>query len=239
MNWLRSGRHWPQAHAEWGDAMKVGSISREGERSIEQPILKRALTATHLTECAAGCLIFWKEAWLKPVNPAAQDDVAQSGASHAEDPAGASAGGRKESVVRARAKRSDPGGEPSVYVCQATPTGLRHVEFGFGGTSVSISRTTLRKPCASDSSIDGRCTTSATLWRGIPFPGKMARFREGKPTLTPHEFPPSKVCSQNKRSKSAVWGPHRRVRISPSPAHTASYNREIGSILVVLRNSRW
>lgn len=61
--------------------------------------------------CQAGCLLFWKEAWLKPVGKA--DRRSSSGA------AGRSSGCSEEDVMRGtRAPDSDD--EDVTYVCQAT-----------------------------------------------------------------------------------------------------------------------
>jgi hypothetical protein len=64
--------------------------------------------------CQAGCLLFWKEAWLKPVGGAVPEDdagqelVTQSGR------------GITEADVQAHAHAPDSTSEAPVYVCQAT-----------------------------------------------------------------------------------------------------------------------
>lgn len=70
--------------------------------------------------CQAGCLIFWKEAWLRPVNgelgPAAR---ATSGTGYPDR--GNEATPRcSEGEVWARTRASDGNGDPVEYVCQAT-----------------------------------------------------------------------------------------------------------------------
>ena len=90
---------------------------------------RRVDRAVHLTTrcngqahggCQAGCLIFWKEEWLKPVSRgplghSASDPSGLSG--HRVDGA---ANVLMESDVLARAKILDVNGGPPVYVCQAT-----------------------------------------------------------------------------------------------------------------------
>ena len=66
--------------------------------------------------CQAGCLIFWKEAWLKPVGELA--NVASSGAVQDTPRVSAGSGCSELNVTEACVTRRD-GGEP-VYSCQAT-----------------------------------------------------------------------------------------------------------------------
>jgi len=71
--------------------------------------------------CQAGCLIFWKEAWLKPVGKNSfQDATPRRAASLDGNGVAAPSGGCSEFSVwdRTRTVLAD-GGEPS-YVCQAT-----------------------------------------------------------------------------------------------------------------------
>ena len=63
--------------------------------------------------CQAGCLIFWKEAWLNPVG----GNVA--GGPPPSAPAGTQPGASEEDVYRATQSESGDASEP-VYVCQAT-----------------------------------------------------------------------------------------------------------------------
>lgn len=71
--------------------------------------------------CQASCLIFWNEAWLRPIS----SNSAENAPVHANPPqtfmnAAPSAAGCDESTVLASAQAADAdGGEPS-YVCQAT-----------------------------------------------------------------------------------------------------------------------
>jgi hypothetical protein len=67
--------------------------------------------------CDAGCLLFWKQAWLKPLNdnhlPASEPVAGERGNS--------APGGRcTESDLWARTRVADPAGGQPTYVCQAT-----------------------------------------------------------------------------------------------------------------------
>ena len=68
--------------------------------------------------CQAGCLIFWKEVWLKPSNGNGASAAASITESHAATSKGLN-GGCSESVVADRAKETEPDGSIS-YVCQTT-----------------------------------------------------------------------------------------------------------------------
>lgn len=66
--------------------------------------------------CQAGCLLYWKEAWLKPVGEGKRKLVSLStGGVHDAVSTGCS-----EAGIWARTTISDPEGGPSTYVCQAT-----------------------------------------------------------------------------------------------------------------------
>jgi hypothetical protein len=71
--------------------------------------------------CQAGCLIFWKEAWLKPVKSNAAGDHVSL-----DTPDIHSNGfGYTESAVWASAQTADPQDCTPKYVCQAHPPALR------------------------------------------------------------------------------------------------------------------
>lgn len=70
--------------------------------------------------CQAGCLLYWKEAWLKRVSvprrvPALSTETASGG-----DLLAGSSAGCSESEVWAHMQLSDPNGGAPTYVCQAT-----------------------------------------------------------------------------------------------------------------------
>jgi hypothetical protein len=69
--------------------------------------------------CQAGCLIFWKEAWLKRVDGTENVNEARAGeARRAAVPEAAT--GAKETEVWARTQVPGSQGDAPVYVCQAT-----------------------------------------------------------------------------------------------------------------------
>ncbi len=71
--------------------------------------------------CQAGCLIFWKDAWLKPVSKNAPEHAA-SGALQPENRCTEAAGGPgcTEAIVEARSQTVDSDPEVPTYSCQAT-----------------------------------------------------------------------------------------------------------------------
>lgn len=71
--------------------------------------------------CQAGCLIFWKDAWLKPVSKNAPEHAA-SGALQPENRSIGSAAGQgcTEAIVEVRTQTTDSDPEVPTYSCQAT-----------------------------------------------------------------------------------------------------------------------
>jgi hypothetical protein len=67
--------------------------------------------------CQARCLIFWKEAWLKPVSPGVGEGSTHASASHLIP--GIASAGCTEAGVQAGTQKADAGGAPT-YICQAT-----------------------------------------------------------------------------------------------------------------------
>jgi hypothetical protein len=70
--------------------------------------------------CQAGCLLFWKEAWLKPINDGSSDEAVariELRSEYAEDVSRAEC---SESIVWGRAQIAEPDGGPPTYMCQAT-----------------------------------------------------------------------------------------------------------------------
>lgn len=89
---------------------------------------RRVNSAVHLDKrcdgsahggCQASCLIFWKEAWLKPIDKNSVDAAFRPEARPGNEGAQSAVGRCTESSVCAQAKTVSPGGTPS-YVCQAT-----------------------------------------------------------------------------------------------------------------------
>jgi hypothetical protein len=92
------------------------------------PIRSRRIThAVHLETrcsgmahggCQAACLIFWKDAWLQPVNGNYSATAANAAASHEDD--SRSCGAAEEDVYRATTITGEGNGNETVYACQAT-----------------------------------------------------------------------------------------------------------------------
>ena len=71
--------------------------------------------------CQAGCLLYWKQAWLKPVNPAlAQVESLTTDTVSASEVAPTPGNGSSELKIWSHTQVSDPNGGPPTYVCQAT-----------------------------------------------------------------------------------------------------------------------
>ena len=86
---------------------------------------RRVASAVHLDTrcdgsahggCQAGCLLFWKDAWLKPAAAASQD----SGVPRPVSNDGALQARCSERIVLERARLDDPNATEPVYDCQAT-----------------------------------------------------------------------------------------------------------------------
>jgi glycosyltransferase involved in cell wall biosynthesis len=94
--------------------------------NIEPWSIRRVMNAVHLEGarcdgeghggCQAGCMIFWKEAWLKR---AAKDVVPAENLSRAASPAGKINGLVTVASILETSSRKDQNGEP-IYFCQAT-----------------------------------------------------------------------------------------------------------------------
>lgn len=67
--------------------------------------------------CQAGCLLFWKEAWLKPISGLQADSAESPAVGASRNPASA---GCTEATVATRSEIADPNGGAPTYVCQAT-----------------------------------------------------------------------------------------------------------------------
>lgn len=89
---------------------------------------RRVASAVHLETrcngeghdgCEAECLIFWKEAWLKPLSARHADETPLPGDNRNTQPADGR-GGINESQLRACARLPGANEDQDVYVCQAT-----------------------------------------------------------------------------------------------------------------------
>lgn len=151
--------------------------------------------------CQAGCLIFWKEAWLKPVSGDVADNAETNGAEQAGYAAKPSVSECTEFNVFARAV-SREGAEP-VYVCQATRLPYASTDLEWwdvsqyiedyrsgnvglwrlicGGAyflylAISNSRLRVGRP------MRWLYDKLYPLWRGSPFPRKTGAIPDGQPT---------------------------------------------------------
>jgi hypothetical protein len=68
--------------------------------------------------CEALCLIFWKEAWLKPLRARHANETPQRGG--VSETGAEGSGGIRESELRTCARRCGANGDEDVYSCQAT-----------------------------------------------------------------------------------------------------------------------
>jgi hypothetical protein len=156
--------------------------------------------------CQASCLIFWKEAWLKPISGNPPGDTsfgAEFQREHENAPSAVS--GSTEADVLARARAADPdGGEPT-YVCQATQlpyatTDLawwdlrqyiedyRSGNVGMGriinGTVYFLYYALSRAGIGLGPAMRWFYDKFHPLWRGTPFVRKTGTIPEGQPTPT-------------------------------------------------------
>ena len=149
--------------------------------------------------CQASCLMFWKEAWLKPVDPNSRKD-----AQPRDESAPSAIGGCTEANVWAQARTLSPDGVPS-YTCQATQLPYATTELdwrdfrqyvedyrsgnvGFwriicGGVYFLYYWLTgagfkLGRP------LRWFYDNFYPLWRGAPFPRRRGTIHEGQPTPT-------------------------------------------------------
>ena len=153
--------------------------------------------------CQAGCLIFWKEAWLKPVNRNSPDNSSVRVEALSVDRTAASAGSINESDVWARAQRHDPHGGAPVYACQATTLpyattdldwwDIRQYIEDYTSGNVGLGRILsglVYSMCYNLSQAGiglGRpmrwlYDKCHPLWRGTPFPRKNGTIPAGQPT---------------------------------------------------------
>jgi hypothetical protein len=152
--------------------------------------------------CQAGCLIYWKDAWLKPISKASPEHGPSVAQRRVESSNGAAPGsGCTECVVWTRTQTGDSKAEKPTYCCQATQlpyatSSLEWWEFGqyaedytsgnvgvwriicggayfcFLGITRFIGGPTLR----------GLYDRFHRLWRGAPFPRKIGTIPRGQST---------------------------------------------------------
>jgi hypothetical protein len=154
--------------------------------------------------CQASCLIFWKEAWLKPLqgNPL-ESSAMQNETNARHTDSGSSSFGCSEATVFARARTVDPESGVHSYVCQATQLpyatsrldwwDIRQYVEDYRSGNVSLWRVI----CGGVYFLYFELTRAGIglgrpmrwfydkfhpLWRGTPFPRKVGSIPAGVPT---------------------------------------------------------
>lgn len=111
----------PEMLAHCGKRFRVSARAYKACDTIEWRQLRRMESAVHLEDlrcggsahggCQAGCLLYWKDAWLKRVDESHGDKLVSSG-----EP-----GAATRETLFAEAAREDPSGDAEPhYTCQAT-----------------------------------------------------------------------------------------------------------------------
>ena len=154
--------------------------------------------------CQAGCLLYWKQAWLKPVSEDPRKVAALSNGTHSGGDVDAESGsGCSESDVSAHTRISDPNGGEPTYVCQATQVpyatkplawwDLRqyiedywsgNVDLGriFSGLIYSIYYNLSQAGIGLGPAMRWFYNKSHPLWAGTLFPRNPGLIPEGNPT---------------------------------------------------------
>src|SRR5947207_12775611 len=152
--------------------------------------------------CQAGCLIFWKEAWLKPIGSSSGNGA--SGIDGSNHGARATSGaGCTELDVRAKSQAPDPKDGTPTYVCQATrlPYATSHLAWWdvrqyvedfwsgnvglwrmFSGLVYSIYCHISQSGIGVGPVMEWLYDKCNPLWHGTPFPRAAGTIPEGQPT---------------------------------------------------------
>jgi hypothetical protein len=155
--------------------------------------------------CQAGCLIFWKEEWLKAIDRVSPGDAAPRVEAPSGEIRAASVAGCAESDIWARAQAPDRDGGALVYTCQATqlPYATTHLAWwdirqyfeDYGSRNVGLWRVVcgLVYSMYSNLSQAGIGLGPAMrwfydkfhpFWHGTQFPRKAGTIPDGQPTPT-------------------------------------------------------
>jgi hypothetical protein len=155
-------------------------------------------------DCQAGCLIFWKEAWLKPISRKAQTrSILSAGVLSVDTSPMASGSSCTDSTVWDQVQVPDPNGGAPKYVCQATqlPYATSSLEWwdfsqyleDYTSGNVGLWRII----CGAVYFLYYWLTRASIrvcrpmrwfydrfypLWRGAPFPRKVGAIPQGEPT---------------------------------------------------------
>jgi hypothetical protein len=157
-------------------------------------------------ECQAGCLLFWKEAWLKPVARANPHDASMASEVPCKDRGNASTSECTESSVwnGVRAQASDAPVEDPTYICQVTQVQYQeplkwwdirqYVEdylsgnVGawrlFSGFVYSMYYNLSQAGIGVGPAMRWFYNLACPLWRGSKWPRKTGIIPEGQPTPT-------------------------------------------------------
>jgi hypothetical protein len=152
--------------------------------------------------CQASCLLFWKDAWLKPVTNKSPSAASHGQSIDGRDNATSQVSQTTEATVCAKTQIPDSAGGNPVYVCQATrlpyaTTSLEwwdirqyiedYVSGNVGlwriicGAAYFLFQGLLRSPRGAGF-LQRLYDNVYPLWRGYPFPRKRGTIPEGEPT---------------------------------------------------------
>ena len=152
--------------------------------------------------CQAGCLLFWKEAWLRRVEPETASGAASAGARAGQRSGG---GGCTEAGVHAAAMKVDPASGERIYTCQATrlPYATNELKWWspsqyvedytsgnvgvgriFSGFVYSVFYNVSQSGIGIGRPLMWLYDRLHPLWRGTRFPRHIGRIPPGKPTPT-------------------------------------------------------
>jgi hypothetical protein len=174
-------------------------------RRVDQAIhLKTRCDGSAHGGCQASCLIFWKEAWLKPVEGSPLEAAAvQAGANATHTDSRTSASRCSEATVFTRAGTVDPHDGGLSYVCQATqlPYATSHLDWwdirqyveDYHSGNVSLWQiicggvyflyySFTRAGLGMGRPMRWFYDKFYPLWRGAPFPRKSGTIPEGEST---------------------------------------------------------
>jgi hypothetical protein len=111
-----------------GRRYRVRARAHKACDTIDWQQFRRIESAVHLEDlrcdgsahggCQAGCLLFWKDAWLRRVEPE-EDAAPESGTNSEQTPGTDAAGASKEALFAATQVRTNEAGD-ALFACQAT-----------------------------------------------------------------------------------------------------------------------
>jgi hypothetical protein len=153
--------------------------------------------------CQAGCMIFWKEAWLKPIGRPTKSSTLLSAEALAENGAASTSSACMEATVWDRTQSDDPDSKSPTYSCQATclPYATSDLDWWEASQYVEDYRSgnvgLWTMVCGAAYFLYYWLTRAGIrlgrplrwfydhfyfLWRGSPFPRRNGTIPEGEPT---------------------------------------------------------